>query len=90
MKRLPIKHGYDQIVPIHNHSHGSANCVECEGNCKLEGTAMVLTGLVRWMFESEIYGRSKIGYAVEVQLRKIGVDVDKFRKDHAAVAVGRL
>ena len=82
MKRVPIKHGYDQIVPIHNHSNGSANCVECGGHCKLQGAEVVLTGLVRWIFESERLTGSRMAYQVEAQLSKIGVNVDKFRREH--------
>lgn len=38
---------------IHDHFDGSARCIECEGPCRLRGTDLDVTVLVRFTLERE-------------------------------------
>lgn len=69
---------YDEQATVHDHFDGSANCIECKGWCKLHGTEMAYTALVRWLFKGEAPGLL-MQISVERQLKSSGVDVVKFR-----------
>lgn len=64
---------------VHDHFSGSAHCLECGGHCQLNGPAIALTALIRWLFESELSGQS-IPYPVERQLKESGIHVERFRE----------
>ncbi len=71
-------------MTIHDHFDGSAHCVECAGNCRLEGDDRAATNLVRAIFEYMAYlsrlsvlsRTSLIGSA----LVSLGVDVPNFSR----------
>jgi hypothetical protein len=63
---------------IHDHFDGSANCVQCNGSCKLEDVRLMATELVRWMFERWAlnYPGSEPDMMVMSTFEKFGLDVN--------------
>lgn len=50
---------------IHDHLDGSANCIECQGRCKLEGAELRLTQIARVYVESRNLGAPPTWWLVE-------------------------
>ena len=71
---------YEFCPPIHDHFDGAANCVQCGGDCRLEGAELAFTALLRYLFDGEAYGSGFLPAMAIAHLRRIGVDVDAFRK----------
>ena len=75
----------------HNHMQGSANCVECCGQCQItDPTQQAYTCLIRLLFDLEETDRNywmagKLGFRIPYRVEKFlwdhGIDVDKFRAD---------
>lgn len=74
-----MTHGYETPVDVHDHLDGSAYCVQCGGECKLVGEAMVLAGLVRTLFEGERY-HGTMPYQAQRFLENMGLNVAGWRK----------
>jgi len=76
-----VSFDHKAIGIAHNHMQGSAHCVECGGACQItDPTQTAYTGLIRALFESEVWGNHKIPYQAERFLREHGIDVDAFRR----------
>jgi hypothetical protein len=80
MKKIKIAKGYDSKAVCHDHFAGSFHCVECGGECKLQGTEMAYTALVRAMFEFEHFTGMIIPQNITRQLQQSGVNVDALRR----------
>lgn len=78
MKRSRHTLPYDTYAVVHDHFEGSAHCVECGGDCKLTGTEMAYTALMRWLFDGEANG-SIMSHNALGQIARSGVDIEKFR-----------
>ncbi len=67
-------------VEIHDHFDGSANCIECNGPCRLKNADMVVTELVRWMFDRWARGYNSAGpdHMQRATLERAGVDIERF------------
>lgn len=67
-------------VPIHDHFNGSAHCVECEGDCRLDGGERLATNLIRWIFEQWASGNYMPSYILTCEIKDAGVDMEHFRR----------
>ena len=86
MARYPVrKTVYEAPAVCHDHFDGSAHCVECGGPCKLTGTEMAYTALVRMLFESTEFAKAKWVPGLS-QLRDSGVPIEKFAERAAKCA----
>jgi hypothetical protein len=71
--------GYDFKPHVHDHFDGAADCIECQGICRLTGADMAYTALVRTLFEWEAYSGGRIPLVTIRQLQRAGVDVGRLR-----------
>lgn len=76
--RHRIANSYDAPAVCHDHFDGASHCVECGGRCRLTGTEMAYTALVRAIFFSEAL--SGAWSAASTQIGRSGVDVTRFRE----------
>jgi len=58
---------------IHDHFDGSAHCVECAGRCRLTGTELALTQMVRYRLELSPW----MNICERAVLAEMGVDPEK-------------
>lgn len=79
-KAWPYSFPHDAVGIAHNHRHGSANCIQCDGPCRItEPTETAYTGLIRALLESEEYGYGKVPFSAESFLEKHGINLKDWR-----------
>lgn len=71
--------GYGSWGVAHDHFDGYAYCRECGGKCRLRGTAMAYSALVRKLFEHEAATGMPLPSLIAEQLASSGIDLVRFR-----------
>ncbi len=66
---------YTEKAVCHDHFDGSAHCVECKGPCRLIGTEMAYTALVRAVFDNAAFLGIAPPYSMTRQMEDSGVPV---------------
>ena len=68
-------------MEIHDHFDGSSHCVECNGPCRLKDESLMLTRLVRYVFDLQASeGNKKPNGFLLVPFEYAGVDWRPFWK----------
>jgi hypothetical protein len=65
---------------VHDHLDGMEHCVECGGPCQLTGVALLLSNVIRHIFEEKAYNGSGFSMMLKSAIEGCGVDVEKFRR----------
>lgn len=68
---------YDEKAVCHDHFDGSAHCVECGGPCRLTGSEMAYTALVRSVFDCAAFCGQIPPHSMMQQLIRSGIDAKK-------------